>query len=113
MGPYEKRTVRVVPRPEIAADLAALPTRELQREALEKIAEIREYPHRSKELGNHPFIGDLSDCRKKFFDNARYRVVYRLLPDDDNPTEADIISVGPRAALGAYDAAVKRLGRKK
>jgi hypothetical protein len=104
-------TLVIVPRPEIAEDIANLPTRELQREALQMIAEIRKHPFRSQPLDDRANTGDLSDCRKKFFDNARYRVIYRLLPDEQNPTTADIIVVGSRAFLEVYDEAVKRLGR--
>ena len=103
--------VKVEARPEVSTDLQDLPTNELRREALASIVEIREHPFRSQRLGKLPLTGDLSDCRKKFFDEARYRIVFRLLPDETKPLVADMIAVGPRAALWVYTAAVERLGR--
>lgn len=108
-----RRTVEVVPRPEVSDDLRNLGSRDLIREALQYIVDLRNKPFLGRPLENLPHIGDLSDCRKIFFDEARYRIVYRLLPDEKNPTTVDVITVGPRAALGAYMTALTRLGRAK
>jgi hypothetical protein len=103
--------VEVKVRPEVSDDIRALPSDDLRLEALREILEIREFPFRSKPLGKLSTTGDLSDCRKKYFDHARYRVIYRLLPDEQNPTQADVIVVGPRVGLTAYNEAIQRLGR--
>lgn len=108
-----RRSVEVVPRPEVSDDLKNLGSPDLIREALQYIVDLRNKPFLGRPLENLPHIGDLSDCRKIFFDEARYRIVYRLLPNEENPKTADIITVGPRAALGAYTTALKRLGREK
>jgi hypothetical protein len=104
-------TVKVTPRGEISADLRALPSADLRREALTFIVRLRQEPYLGQPLGIHPVIGDLSDCRKIFFDQARYRILYRLLPSDQRPQEADVIAVGARAAFAVYNAAIQRLGR--
>lgn len=106
-----KRRIEVVARPEVSDDLKNLGSADLVREALQYIVDLRDKPFRGRPLENLPHIGDLSDCRKIFFDEARYRIVYRLLPDEKNPTKADVIAVGPRAALGVYLSALERLGR--
>lgn len=67
-------------------------------------------------LDEHDSTGDLSDCRKIYFDldpNAkpRFRLVYRLLPDEENPTRVQAVSVGYRANLDAYVRAARNLGR--
>ena len=72
---------------------------------------IRDHPYRSQCLGSHSQTGNLGDCRKKFFHDAKYRVIYRLLPDERQPKEADVIVVGSRAGLAVYTTAVLRLGR--
>jgi hypothetical protein len=46
-----------------------------------------------------------------YFDEARHRVVYRLLPNEKAPVEVEIIAVGPRADLEAYKRASRRLDR--
>jgi hypothetical protein len=105
--------IEVTARLQVADDLRNLPTVDLRRDALRSIREIQDHPFLSLPLENLPFIGDLSDCRKKYFGNTEYRVVYRLLPDEKRPTKADVISVGPRARFAVYVEALTRLGRKK
>lgn len=62
-------------------------------------------------LGDQP-PGDLSDCRKIYFDDRRLRIVYRLLPSAQNPLTADVIAIGAREALEVYEIALERLGRE-
>lgn len=67
-------------------------------------------------LRTHPTMGDLSDCRKLYFDERkdmppRWRIVYRLLPDETQPRSVDIVSIGRRAHADAYLLAARRLGR--
>lgn len=102
--------VKVEPRPEIQQDLLNLPTRELRMEAISYIVGIKDMPFRSLPLDVMPG-SNLGDCRKIYFGEAEYRIVYRLLPNEKNPVTADVICVGPREGLEAYRTAVARLGR--
>lgn len=60
---------------------------------------------------------DLSDCRKIYFDldpresRPKFRLVYRLLPDEERPTRVQAVAVGYRASLDAYVRAARNLGR--
>lgn len=67
-------------------------------------------------LEEHEQTADLSDCRKIYFDldpdiKPRFRLVYRLLPDEKNPTRVQAVSVGYRANLDVYVRAARNLGR--
>jgi len=67
-------------------------------------------------LTDHPIWGDLSDCRKVFLDesheaNPRWRIIYRLLPDERRPKTADVIIIGPREDDEVYRAIMSRLKR--
>lgn len=60
--------------------------------------------------------GDLSDCRKIYFDidnnqKPRYRLVYRLMPNEIRAVAVEAVSVGERRGLGAYVRAARNLGR--
>jgi hypothetical protein len=102
----------VRPRPEVADDLAGLPDDELRRIALQLIVSLAEHPY-----AGQPLRGSISDCRKLYFDRESveerpaFRVVYRLKPDERDPTEVDIIALGERADLAVYQAARRRLDR--
>lgn len=104
-------TVEVRPRPEISEDLRGLGSNDLRLEALRYIVALAKKPRLGQRLENLPHTGDLSDCRKLYFNEARHRIIYRLLPDDRRPTEVDVIAVGPREAEGVYVEAVRRLER--
>lgn len=60
---------------------------------------------------------DLSDCRKIYFDldpreeRPRFRLVYRVLPNEAHPTRVQAVAVGYRASLDAYVRAARNLGR--
>lgn len=60
----------------------------------------------------------LGDCRKVYFDEsetirpAGYRIVLRLLPDEEETRQIQIISIGPRANLDVYRQAAARLERR-
>jgi len=94
-------------------DLKALPSDRLRRVALEWMAVLRNDPHRGARL--HWRHGqDLSRARKLYFDGLdtplrtnfmevprrpegpRYRIVYELLPSEEQPTLVRIIAVGPK-----------------
>lgn len=62
------------------------------------------------------FEGDLSDCRKIYFDTdnnqkPRYRLVYRLTPNEVRAVAVEAVAVGERRSLDAYVRAAKSLGR--
>ena len=103
--------VPVRPRPEVADDLAALEDDELRLAAIQLLVELESHPYRGQ-----PLRGNVGDCRKIYFDHdgaerPRFRVVYRLRPDETDPTEIDVICIGERADLAAYELARGRLGR--
>jgi hypothetical protein len=67
-------------------------------------------------LKEHPLVGDRWDCCKVHFDEdedrwPRFRLVYRLLPDEIAAVEVEAIAVGRRAAMAPYVEAARRLGR--
>ena len=95
---------------DVKADLSGLDTTLLV-EAFGHMASLKDEPLLGQRLGDHPDVGDLSDCRKIYFDKARRRVVYRLVPDESEPKAVEIIVVGHRADLHVYYEAVRRLGR--
>ena len=77
---------------------------------------LKTHPHLGLRLSDHPLIGDLADCRKIYFDEAadrppRYRIVYRLKPNEDTPSNVEVIVIGRRASAEVYKEAIRRLGR--
>lgn len=67
------------------------------------------------ELEKRASTADLSDCRKIYFDvddrKPRYRLVYRLLPNEVAPVTVQAVAVGLRDGLDAYVRAAANLGR--
>jgi hypothetical protein len=102
--------VEVVLRPEAEEDFRALPTSAAQLDAAGLLIRLESNPYLGQELGDKP-PGDLSDCRKLYFDDRRYRIVYRLSPSSRAPTAVDVIAIGPREAMEVYETALARLGR--
>ena len=107
----------VVARPEVADDLAGL-SPALIRALRRLLPLLKEDPlGRSLPLDYDSRIGNLGDCRKVYFDEstairpAGYRIVLRLLPDEETPERIQIVSIGPRANLEAYRRAAERLER--
>lgn len=108
-------TVEVNVWPEVSADFRALPVK-VRWEALRYMAVIREKPRFGIPLKKHPTLHDLSDCRKIYLDAShdvepRWRIVYRLLPDEDSPATAEVIVIWPKESEAAYHEAARRLGR--
>jgi hypothetical protein len=65
---------------------------------------------------SRPVWGDLSDCRKIYLDESHYadprwRIIYRLLPDETNPEVADVMIIGPREDDAVYREVMARLER--
>lgn len=103
-------------QPKFADDIKNLPTTNLQRLALQRITDVSNGSLTGIPLGDHSSVGDLSDCRKIYFDEQdemapRYRLVYRLLPNEVQAVCVEAITVGERNALLVYVEAARRLGR--
>lgn len=114
--PTSKSDLSVKLGPDQRADFAQLPNELLRREALRYLTRLKQHPYHGTQLRNHPTMGDLSDCWKIYFDERpdvppRWRIVYRLRPNNDHPTSVEIICIGRRAYAAAYLIAAKRLGR--
>lgn len=82
--------------------------------AFQAITDLAERRKTGKRLGNRHVSGDLSGTRRLRFDHPgarpeRFRIIYRLLPDDHDPDTIEVIAVGPRGGHAAYQAAVARL----
>lgn len=97
-------------------DILALPSRQLQKVALQIVVGVSKGRRRGRPLESRVATGDLSDCRKVYFDEVgtnrpRFRLVYRLLPDEVEAVEVEAVAVGRREALAAYVVAATRLGR--
>ncbi len=102
--------------PEVSADFRTLPSDKLRWEALRYMAILRTKPYYGLPLRDHPTLHDLSDCRKIFLDerhdvDPRWRILYRLLPDEVNPTTVDVFVIAERKAAAVYHEAARRLGR--
>jgi hypothetical protein len=92
--------------PTAKQQLLDLPSKELKRRALELLAQVsKENPKLGKPCGFAFSTGNLSDCRKLYFDeqrdmDPRYRIVYRLVPEEDSPTKAEVIRIGLKVPYG-------------
>ena len=104
--------------PHFAERFAGLTT-EAQRRVLELLGDIaNETPLLGKTCGYKPSTGNLGDCRKVYFDiksdvEPRYRLIYRVLPDEDNPATIEVITVGLKFttdAEGRRDSIYVRVG---
>jgi len=100
--------------PGFEGDLFALPSRALMKRALTLLVEISRGNLASHKLEKLVATGDLSDCRKIYFDTdnnqkPRYRLVYRLTPNEVRAVAVE--GVGERRSLDAYVRAAKNLGR--
>ena len=101
--------------PGCKVEINALPDA-LKRRVVQIIMDVSNGTYEGRPLEDHPSVGDLSDCRKVYFDDndddkPRYRLVYRLLPNELAAVEVQAVSVGRRAAMDAYVRAAQRLGR--
>jgi hypothetical protein len=89
----------------------------LKRRALELLAEVsKKNPKLGKPCGFAFSTGNLSDCRKLYFDeqrdmDPRYRIVYRLLPDEDGPTKAEVIRIGLKVPHGDEEQIYRQVGQ--
>ncbi len=103
--------------PTAKQQLLDLPSKALKRRALELLAQVsKENPKLGKPCGFAFSTGNLSDCRKLYFDekreaDPRYRIVYRLLPDEDVPTMAEVIRIGLKIPYGDEEQIYRQVGR--
>jgi hypothetical protein len=103
--------------PTAKQQLLDLPSRELKCRALELLAQVsKENPKLGKPCGFAFSTGNLSDCRKLYFDeqrdmDPRYRIVYRLIPDEDSPTKAEVIRMGLKVPYGDEEQIYRQVGR--
>lgn len=103
--------------PEVLDDIRDLAqfNDELIDSALQAITDLAAHRKTGKDLGDRHVSGDLTGCLRLRFDvpgtkPERFRVVYRLVPNDDpGPDTVEVIAVGPRGGHAAYQAAVSRL----
>lgn len=110
------RALRRTYRPGFADDVKALPTRRLQEVFLQRLVDISAGRLSGQPLDSHASTGDLTDCRKLYFDERgtgrpRCRLVYRLLPDEVEAVEVQAMAAGLRQLMEVYVTAARRLGR--
>jgi hypothetical protein len=100
--------------PTAKEQLLDLPSKELKRRALELLAQVSKVnPTLGKPCGFAFSTGNLSDCRKLYFDekrdvDPRYRIIYRLLPDEDGPSKAEVIRIGLKVPYGGGEEQIYR-----
>ncbi len=103
-------------RPEAVDDIKNLPSENLKRRAVQIIVDVSTGVLEGRPLEDHPFVGDLSDCRKVYFDDQedskpRFRLVYRLLSNEVEAVAVEAVAVGRRRLIEVYVQAARRLGR--
>jgi hypothetical protein len=106
--------VKAVGLPGVAGDLQALPRR-LREIAIGKITAVCRGELRGQPLAKQVRTGDLSDCRKVYFDDRgdrppAWRIVYRER-SDGSVEIIEVVAVGARAESAVYLTAGQRLGR--
>lgn len=98
--------------------MARLPVEFFDPTALELLAQVsKENPRLGKPCGFAFSTGNLSDCRKLYFDeqrdmDPRYRIIYRLLPDEDEPTKAEVIRIGLKVPDGDEERSIAKSGER-
>jgi len=103
--------------PTAKQQLLDLPSKELKRRALELLVQVsKENPSLGKPCGFAFSTGNLSDCRKLYFDeqrdmNPRYRIIYRLLPDENEPTKAEVVRIGLKVPFGDEEQIYRQVSR--
>jgi hypothetical protein len=102
--------------PEVLDDLRALAAidDELVEAAFQAITDLAHHRKTGKQLGERHVSGDLTGTRRLRFDlpgqrPERFRIVYRLQPDEHHPDTVQVIAIGPRGGHAAYQIASERL----
>lgn len=110
-------SLRLTKLPGFERDIHDLPTLELRKRALELLVAVAKGQVRGQSLDERVATGDLSDCRKLYFDDdprnpkPNYRLVYRITPDELHAVAVEAVAVGERFELDAYLRAARNLGR--
>lgn len=96
---------------------------ELHREVAWRLLDhLRDAPRYGKPLEARAETGDLSGARSLYvidFEQQQidwppaYRIVYRLLPSETEPSKAEVIWAGRRDDLEVYRVAARRLSRER
>lgn len=103
--------------PDAKQQLFDLPSEQLKRRAFQLLVQVSTgNPRLGKPCGFAFSTGNLSDCRKLYFDEAedmdpRYRIIYRLLPDEDRPAKAEVIRIGLKVPYGDEEQIYRQVGR--
>lgn len=103
--------------PSAKQQLIDLPSPDLQRRAFQLLSQVsKKNPRLGKPCGFAFSTGNLSDCRKLYFDerpdmDPRYRIIYRLLPDEDKPAKAEVIRIGLKVPYGDEEHIYRQVGR--
>lgn len=109
--------LKLVAAPGFQQDVYDLPTLALRKRAMELLASVANGELHGMPLDRRVATGDLSDCRKLYFDEdprnqkPNYRLVYRLTPDEATAVAVQAVAVGERFELDAYLRAQRNLGR--
>ncbi len=101
--------------PQVREDFRALPPA-VQFMAKKHLVRLEKQPDFGTPLKDDPLWGDLSDCRKIYLDEShdvdpRWRIIYKLLPDEERPEVAEVIIIGPREDDAVYVEVMGRLNR--
>lgn len=103
--------------PTAKQQLLELPSKELKRRALELLAQVSTgNPRLGKPCGFAFSTGNLADCRKLYFDeqedmDPRFRIIYRLVPDEEKPAKAEVIRIGLKVPYGDEEQIYRQVGR--
>jgi hypothetical protein len=103
--------------PAAKQQLLDLLSKGLKYRALELLAEVsKKNPKLGKPCGFAFSTGNLSDCRKLYFDeqrdmDPRYRIVYRLLPSEDGPSKVEVIRIGLKVPYGDEEQIYRQVSR--
>jgi hypothetical protein len=107
--------LKVTALPGFRQDIAELPNDKVRKRALEVLGYIANGLERGAPLDARVSTGDLSECRKVYFDleghrdRPRFRLVVRLLPNEAMAVTVEAVAVGRRANLDAYARAIQNL----
>jgi hypothetical protein len=103
--------------PSAKQQLLQLPSKGLKRRAIELLAQAsKRNPRLGRPCGFAFATGNLSDCRKLYFDekrdmDPRYRIVYRLVPNEERPTKIEVIRIGLKVPHGDQEQIYRQVGR--
>ena len=68
-----RRSLQRSLRPEAVEDVKSLPSENLKRRAIQILVDVSKGEVEAATATDHPSVGDLSDCRKVYFDDHEAR----------------------------------------